>query len=102
MNYKRFVEFITKKHPEMYSMDAKKIADLVFDAMKDVLLSGNSITIPGMCTLYPNYLDYGKDGRQWRNPHNGEVSIIYSKVQLRCRPTRSFQASMTKRLLDDQ
>jgi nucleoid DNA-binding protein len=72
----------------------------VFETIKQVLLDGESVNIPGMCTLYPKYQDYGDQGKVWRNPHNGEVTTIHSKVQLRCRPTRAFQNKMTERLID--
>lgn len=99
MQFSKFVKFVQDQHPEMFNADARAIVGVVFDAMRGVLLNGDSVTIPGMCTLYPCYKDHGKDGVPWRNPASGEISTIYSKVQLRIRPNRSFQSAMTKRLI---
>ena len=102
MTYQKFIEHLAGMHPEMFKQDAKKIIQVVFTAIENALLSGDSVTIPGVCTIFPKFLEYPGGGKRWTSPYDGKERTIKNKVQLRCRPMRSFERRMTERLIDEQ
>lgn len=92
-----FIQLILKNNPGMIQDDVRKIVRLVFRNVKEAIKTGESILIPGVGTIYPQF----KEGRKnWRNPFNGEIGELQSRVRLKFRANRSMQAHLTENMID--
>lgn len=92
-----FVQFVATRN-DIPVTEARKIVNIIFDSIRAVLLSGDSVTITGMCRLQPFYR-INRNGAVWKSPVTGKTAPIKDKVQLRCKALPTFIKRMTERLL---
>lgn len=95
MTNKDFVRLIMKQNPGMFRDDVWKIVQLVFDGMREAIGTGESLLIPGLGTIYPEFLD----AKEWKSPFNGEVKTLDKRVRLRFRPSKKMERHLTEKLL---
>lgn len=76
--------------------DAKLAVDLTFEALKEVLLEGESVHFPRFGTFYPRYTK----PREWTQPSTGETMMLKERARLAFKTTRRFDKLMTQALGD--
>lgn len=76
--------------------DAKLAVDLTFEALKEVLLEGESVHLPRFGTFYPRYTK----PREWTQPSTGETMMLKERARLAFKTTRRFDKLMTQALGD--
>lgn len=100
MTYRKFVRHIMKE-TGLLREDAQVALRIVFDAVKQVLLTGESIPIPELGTFYPKF----SKSRPWISPSTGESIMLEGRVKLRFKPSRKFEKHMNqsiKERMDDE
>lgn len=95
MTNQEFVRLIMQQNPGMFRDDVWKIVQLVFEGMRKAISTGESLLIPGLGTIYPEFLE----PKEWKSPFNGEVKYLNKRVRLRFRPSKKMERHLTETLL---
>ena len=70
--------------------EASELVELVFDSLKDVLISGEKVKISG----FGNFIVQSKNERMGRNPQTGEQMPISARRRLTFRPSQVLRAML--------
>ena len=97
MTTNEFVQLILTNNPGMIQDDVRKIVRLVFSSVKEAIRTGESVLIPGVGTLY---LQFKRGRKDWRNPFNGEIGELQSKIKLKFRANKAMQSYLTENMTD--
>lgn len=94
MTNKEFVRHIMDMHPGMLRDDVQKIVHIVFKSMRSALSTGDSLNIPGLGTLYP---DFVSETRTIKSGLTGEEHEVGPRVRLKFRSSKKFEQHLTQR-----
>jgi nucleoid DNA-binding protein len=97
MTNREFIKHLMKTNPGLFRDDAQRIVQIVFSGMRSVLIHGESLNIPGLGTLSPEYVD--QKGTTWTNPATGEVQKLDDKFRLRFVGSRKFEKALTDKMM---
>lgn len=98
MTHKEFIKFIRTKNPDITVSEACGLVAIISESIYDALCEGQSVILPRIGTLYPQYIVRGNN-KEWRNPSNGKKYRIKDKVRLKVKPMRSFEKRLTDGLI---
>jgi len=97
MTHREFIRYMVEK-TGLTRDDSLMAYHLVFDSMKEILMSGEEVVLPGIGVLHPKYT---KGRGEWISPFTKGIVISKPSFKLRFRSSRIFESRMTKHLLSE-
>lgn len=94
MTNREFILHITKQHPGMFQEDVGKMIQVVFHGLRTAIANGESLLIPGLGTLYPEFVE-----PRMKTLPSGERRLLDEKVRVRFKASRKFERKLTEELL---
>jgi nucleoid DNA-binding protein len=96
MTNKEFVKHIMAMYPGMLRDDVQKIVHIVFNGMRSALSTGDSLNIPGLGTMSPEFIN---KTQKIKSGLTGEEHEVGPRVRLRFRSSKKFEQHLTERLM---
>jgi nucleoid DNA-binding protein len=93
-----FVRLMMRQNPGMLRDDAWKITQLVFAGLREAIGTGESLIIPGIGTLYPEFLEE-RELKSNLPKLKGRTGTVPPCVKLRFRASKKMERHLTKKLL---
>lgn len=97
MTNRDFIKYLMHLHPGMFRDDVQKMVQVVFSGMRSALALGESINIPGLGTISPEFVE--QKGTYWVNPATGEETELQDKFRLRFSGSRKFEQELTNKMM---
>jgi integration host factor subunit alpha len=92
MTKAELAEAVFNKVPGMTKKEAADTVDVVFNTLKDILASGESIKI----SAFGNFVVRDKAARKGRNPQTGEEITISARRVLTFKPSQVLRDVLNK------